>query len=89
MNSTDKQVDPIPEAFESYEEAAEFWDRHDTIDYLEFMKPVAVEAELRQRHIELEIDEDVVKALHQRAKKMGIPTGRLASNLLRQQIAVL
>jgi len=28
-----KRVEPIPEEFASYEEAAEFWDAHDTTDY--------------------------------------------------------
>ncbi|MBI4641089.1 MAG: hypothetical protein HY731_10360, partial [Candidatus Tectomicrobia bacterium] len=30
-----KRVDPIPEEFSSEEEAAEFWDTHDTTDYPE------------------------------------------------------
>lgn len=33
MNDSKKIIDPIPEEFGSYEEAAEFWDTHDTTDY--------------------------------------------------------
>jgi hypothetical protein len=33
MSSKPKQTDPLPEEFASYEEAAEFWDTHDTTDY--------------------------------------------------------
>ena len=29
MNNTKKPIEPIPEEFASYEEAAEFWDSHD------------------------------------------------------------
>ncbi len=33
MKARKKHVDPIPKEFASYEEAAEFWDTHDTTDY--------------------------------------------------------
>ncbi|NKQ35524.1 MAG: hypothetical protein HF973_07905 [Chloroflexi bacterium] len=88
MNDKNKAIDPIPEEFASYEEAADFWDTHDTTDYLEFLQPVAVDAQFRKRHIELEIDEDIVTALHKKAKKMGVSTNRLASDLLRQQLTI-
>ncbi len=42
MNDKPKQVDPIPEEFSSYEEAAEFWDTHDTTDYPDSFETVAV-----------------------------------------------
>ena len=31
-----KKVDPIPEEFNSYEEAAEFWDTHDSTKYIDW-----------------------------------------------------
>ncbi len=89
MNDKNKAIDPIPEEFASYEEAADFWDTHDTTDYLEFLQPVEVDAQFRKRHIELEIDEDIVTALHKKAKKMGVSTNRLASDLLRQQLTIV
>jgi hypothetical protein len=33
MSDNQKHIDPLPEEFGSYEEAAEFWDTHDTTDY--------------------------------------------------------
>ena len=35
-----KRVEPIPEEFGSYEEAAEFWDTHDTTDYPDAFRTV-------------------------------------------------
>jgi hypothetical protein len=35
-----KTTDPIPETFSSYEEAAEFWDTHDTTEYIQDSHPV-------------------------------------------------
>lgn len=86
MSDKNKQVDPIPEEFSSYEEAAEFWDTHDTTDYSETFQTVEMRAELRQRHHEVEIEEEVMRVLRERAQNSGIPVGRLVSEMLRQQL---
>ena len=54
MNDKPKAIDPIPEEFSSYEDAAEFWDTHDTTDYPANFETVAVNAEIRRRHYEIE-----------------------------------
>ncbi|MCI0490541.1 MAG: BrnA antitoxin family protein [Blastocatellia bacterium] len=81
-----KQIDPIPEEFASYEEAAEFWDAHDTTDYPDAFRTVEVQSELRKRHTEIEIDTDVVKALRAQARRKGVTPGHLASDILRQRL---
>ncbi|HVF10419.1 MAG TPA: CopG family antitoxin [Abditibacteriaceae bacterium] len=58
-----KRVEPTPEHFESYEAAADFWDTHDTTDYLDEFRTIEVNSELRVRHYEVEIDEGVAKVL--------------------------
>ena len=84
---SDKQnIDPIPEEFASYEEAAEFWDTHDTTDYLDSFETVAVESEFRRRRYEVEIDEDLMKVLSEQAQKRGILVSRLLSEMLREKI---
>jgi predicted phosphatase len=84
--SKKKQIDPIPEEFSSYEEAAEFWDTHDTTDYPDAFRTVKVEGELRNRHYEIEIEADVVQALRSQARQSGVKISQLASQLLRQQL---
>ena len=81
------QIDPIPDEFSSYEEAAEFWDTHDTTDYPDAFRTVEVKSELRQRHYEVEIDSDVMKKLRARAKRKRVSLGDLASDLLRRQLS--
>ena len=81
-----KQIDPTPEHFDTYEEAAEFWDAHGTTDYLDEFRTVEVTSELRGRHFEVEIEEDVIKALQIKARQQGVSISHLASNLLRQQL---
>jgi predicted DNA binding CopG/RHH family protein len=86
MSDKRKQIEPIPEEFGGYEEAAEFWDTHDTTDYTESFEAVAVESELRRRRYEIEIDEDLMKALTAQAQKRGVAVGELVSELLREKI---
>ncbi len=82
-----KRVDPIPEEFDSYEEAAEFWDTHNPEDYPDVFRTVKATIDLRKRCHEIEIDEDVAKKLRAKAHRCGITMGQLASDLLRQQLA--
>ncbi|MFQ5863995.1 MAG: CopG family antitoxin [bacterium] len=89
MSKKDKRIEPIPNEFSSPEEAAEFWDTHDTIDYPDAFQDVKVQAELRKRHYEVEVDEDVMKALRKQAQKLGVSTSRLANDLLRRQISTV
>jgi predicted phosphatase len=84
--SKKKDVDPIPEEFESYEEAAEFWDTHDTTDYPDAFRTVEVESEFRSRHYEVELEEEVIRKLRAQARQKGITVSRLASDLLREQL---
>lgn len=82
------KVEPTPDNFESYEAAAEFWDTRDTTDYLDEFRTIEVNAELRARHFEVEIDESVAKVLQSQAKEQGVKVSDLASNLLRQQLGM-
>ncbi len=85
---TDKQkvIDPIPEEFASYEEAAEFWDTHDTTDYLDSFETVSVQTELKSRRYEVEIDADLIPVLSKQAQKRGVKVSSLVSELLREKI---
>lgn len=86
MSDKQKQIDPLPEEFAGYEEAAEFWDTHDTTDYLESFETIAVEAELKRRRYEVEIDEELMKALSTQAQKRGIAVSQLVSEMLKEKI---
>jgi hypothetical protein len=81
-----KQVDPIPADFDSLEKAALFWDTHDTTDYCEAFRTVKVVSRLRNRHYEIPIAPDVVKALQVRARRKHETLGHVANNLLRQRL---
>ena len=86
MSDKQKQIDPLPEEFASYEEAAEFWDTHDTTDYPESFETVTVESELRRRRYEVEIDEELMNVLADLTQKRGVAVGELVSGMLREKI---
>ncbi|MBI1878717.1 MAG: hypothetical protein HYR94_10920 [Chloroflexi bacterium] len=86
MNNTKKRVDPIPDEFNSYEEAADFWDTHDTIDHPDAFETIEVEAEFRERRYEVERDEDVIQFLREKAHELSVTVNHLANDMLRQQI---
>jgi len=80
-------IDPIPANFGSLEEAGEFWDTHDTMDYPDAFETVEVNAELRNRFYEVEIDMSVAEALRNKARQNGVSTGDLATEFIRRQLA--
>jgi len=86
MNDKQKQIDPIPEEFGTYEEAAEFWDAHDTTDYPENFETVPVRSELKRRRCEVEIDEELMKALTDLAQERGVAVGELVTGMLRERL---
>jgi hypothetical protein len=83
-----KSIDPIPEEFTSYEEAAEFWDTHDTTDYPNIFRTIEAKTKFKSRHYEIEVEADVVRALQIKARQRKVAVGRLASDLLRQQLVI-
>jgi hypothetical protein len=86
MSNKQKHVDPIPEEFAGYEEAAEFWDTHDTTDYPDSFETISVETKFKRRRYEVEIDEDLMKVLHEQAQKRGVAVSQLVSEMLREKI---
>jgi len=63
LNDKLKEIDPLPEEFASYEEAAEFWDTHDTTDYPDSFETIAVHSELRRRRYKVDIDEEMMNVV--------------------------
>ena len=89
MSDKPKPVDPIPEEFASYEEAAAFWEVHDTTDYPEALEAVQVDAKLEGRRFEVELDKDLVSPLAAQARQRGVAVGRLVNEMVREKIGPL
>ena len=80
--------DELPEAFASADEAGEFWDKHDSADYQEHLIPVDASIRIERRHFEMEVDDDVAKALARLAKTRRRPAHLVMNELLRKDLAL-
>ncbi len=89
MKKEDKSQHKLPERFPSYSAAADFWDTHDSAEFVDDLSPVSVEVQLKRRHFEIEVDEEVVRVLEKRARVFNVPTDTLANELLRKDLALV
>jgi CopG antitoxin of type II toxin-antitoxin system len=76
--------DPLPEHFASLEEAAEFWDTHDSADYDEYFVGVDFDVDLKKRT--LQIDGTLYDRLKVIAKKKRIPTNELLNRWIEEKL---
>ncbi|MGB9178181.1 MAG: CopG family antitoxin [Pyrinomonadaceae bacterium] len=74
-----KQPDPLPEEFNSIDEAAEFWDTHSSADYEEFMEDVEFEVDIKQRTYLVSLDGGLYQKVSAIARERGIPTETLVN----------
>jgi len=86
MSDKQKPINLIPEEFASCEEAAEFWDTHDTTDYADEFETVEAEVNLKRRRVEVEIDADLIPALTEQAHKRGVAVKNVVSDMLREKL---
>ena len=86
MPGTDKPIDPLPEEFSSPEEAAAFWDTHSITDYEELLEPVELDADIKRRHFQIEVDEESFLALRETARREHKPVRQLASEILKRRL---
>jgi len=86
MSDKQKQTELIPEEFDSFEQAAEFWDNHETTAYPDNFETVVTQSELKRRRYEVEIDEELMVTLANLAQSRGVAISQLVSDMLREHI---
>lgn len=85
---TNKERDPIPENFASYEEAGEFWDNHSTADYEDLLEEVEVEFDGRRRFL-VEVEGDIFWRARKMAKDRQQSLEQLINQLLQDELEKL
>jgi CopG antitoxin of type II toxin-antitoxin system len=68
---TKKGRDPLPEHFGNAEEAAEFWDAHDSTDYEEYMSEADCRVSVKRRAYMISLDGELYRKLRAIAKDRG------------------
>ena len=81
-----RKIKHIPEEFKTYEEAAEFWDTHDSTEYEDALEDVEMHVDIQKRHYLIELDKNVAQLLQKSAMKKGVPPGYLASEILEKRL---
>ena len=81
-----KKVNKIPKDFKSYDEAAEFWDSHDSADFDDLLEKVDINVDIQKRHYLVELNKDIAEMLKSNAQKKGILPSKLASEILEKQL---
>ena len=83
--ATKKARDPLPEHFNSLEEAAEFWDTHDSADYDEYFRDVEFEVDLKPRTHLVAIEGALYDKVRAIAKKKRVATNKLVNRWLEEK----
>jgi hypothetical protein len=87
MKDKDKTIDPLPESFETDEEAGAFWDAHSAVDYQEDLELSNDTIEIEERVFEVEVAEDVFKKLQQQATSLHQSVPKIFDEILRKELA--
>ncbi len=75
--------------FETYEEAAEWFDEHDMSDYKYRMKPVDFHADLRKNRDWVELEHELAKYVRKIARERKVPTRLLVNEWLKERLESL
>lgn len=84
-NKTVKKRDPLPERFNTIEEAAEFWDTHDSADYEEYMRDVECQVNIKRRTYMISLDSNLYRKLRVIAKERGVQPETLVNLWLQEK----
>ena len=84
--SSKKKRDPLPEEFNSLEEAGEFWDTHSSADYEDYMKEVHFDVDLKGRTHDVRIADDLRREVRKIANQKGVATETLVNLWLQEKI---
>ncbi|MCZ7394010.1 MAG: CopG family antitoxin, partial [Candidatus Methanoperedens sp.] len=65
----------------------EFWDTHNSADYLDEFEDVEIKVDIQKRHYLIELDSRTAELLQELARKKGVSVNYLANELLHGQLA--
>ena len=86
MGSKKKVIDPLPDSFDTEEEAGEFWDTHCVEDYAEYFVPVEADIKIKKRVYEVQVAEDVYQKLRHKAESQHQSVLKTVDQILRKEL---
>ncbi len=79
--------DPLPEQFQSLEDAGEFWDTHSSADYEEYMREEHFDVDLKRHSTEVRVSDELMRAVRKIARHQGVATETLVNLWLQEKVA--
>jgi len=86
MRRRNKTIDPLPDSFETAEEAGAFWEAHSTADYQEYLEPTDDVIEIKERVFEVSVAEDVFKKLQREATALRQSVPKIVDHIRRKEL---
>lgn len=86
MEDKNKDIDSLPDSFQTEEEAGAFWDAHSTSDYEEYLEPTEDVIEIRDRVFEVQVAEDVFQKLLKEATSLQKSVPTVVDQILRKEL---
>ncbi len=83
--TTQRDIDPLPEDFDSLEEFVAFWDTHSTADYEDQMDDVEMHIDIRSSKVYCAVAKDLLAQLRTHARRQGVSTEALINLWLREK----
>ena len=83
----ERERDPIPESFESIQQAADFWDEHDVADYEDLTREAHFEVDLKRRVFLTALEPQLAKRGAAFARRQGISSETLINTWLTEKLA--
>jgi hypothetical protein len=80
-----KRRPPLPEHFESLEQAADFWGTHDSADYEDHMTEVEFEVDIKKRTYLISLDGELYRKVQAVARKKGIAAETLVNRWIEEK----
>ena len=79
--------DPLPKHFHSLDEAAEFWDTHDSADYEDLMREVECNIDIQRRVHLVSLDGDLFRKVAAIAQSRGVSAETLVNLWVQEKAA--
>jgi len=81
-----REKEPIPQEFNTWEAAGEFWDTHSAADYWDDMEDVELEVNIQDRRFAVLLEDAVYQALERLAATKGVQPDTFLNEFLRQEL---
>ena len=86
MPKSKREIDPIPDHFNSIEEASDFWDTHSLADYWEQTKAAHFDVEIEEEPRYIVLEREVARQIDHLATQRKVPSEVIVNVWLKEKL---